>query len=42
MRPLLVGVGGFLGAGKTTTILAAAEALRARGRAVAGGGGHYQ
>jgi Ni2+-binding GTPase involved in maturation of urease and hydrogenase len=34
-RPLLVGVGGFLGAGKTTAIIGAARVLRARGRRVA-------
>src|SRR5262245_53651643 len=34
-RPVLVGVGGFLGAGKTTAIVGAARALRARGRSVA-------
>ncbi len=34
-KPLLVGVGGFLGAGKTTAIIGAARALRARGRRVA-------
>jgi len=34
-RPLLVGVGGFLGAGKTTAILAAVERLRATGTRVA-------
>lgn len=33
--PLLVGVGGFLGAGKTTAIVRAAAALRTRGRSVA-------
>ena len=34
-RPLLVGVGGFLGAGKTTAIVGAAARLRAAGRRVA-------
>ncbi|HEX2323981.1 MAG TPA: GTP-binding protein, partial [Chloroflexota bacterium] len=34
-RPLLVGVGGFLGAGKTTAIIGAARVLRARTRRVA-------
>ena len=33
--PLLVAIGGFLGAGKTTTILATARRLRADGRRVA-------
>jgi non-lysosomal glucosylceramidase len=34
-RPLLIGVGGFLGAGKTTSIVRVARRLRAAGRRVA-------
>ena len=34
-RPLLIPIGGFLGAGKTTLILAAAQRLQQRGLRVA-------